>query len=288
MSNKDLLDNIKKLRELTGVGFKDCKIALDENNGSIEKSIEFLRKKGIAKASKKMSRTASEGLALVKENNGQISIIEINSETDFVAKNNDFINFCKELSEINFSTKGDLQKLNETKMENGLAVKDNLINFISKIGEKITIRRANFLDNKKGDNFFYVHSAIEKNIGKIISLVKLDGIVKGKNDTIGSKVAMHIAATNPLAIDKDQIDKKIVDKEMEIIKAEILNSGKPNEMAEKISKGKISKFLNENSLLNQLWIMDPKKKVLDILKENSVDKELKVLDFVKYKVGEGV
>ena len=117
MSNKDLLDNIKKLRELTGVGFKDCKIALDENNGSIEKSIEFLRKKGIAKASKKMSRTASEGLALVKENNGQISIIEINSETDFVAKNNDFINFCKELSEINFSTKGDLQKLNETKME---------------------------------------------------------------------------------------------------------------------------------------------------------------------------
>tara|TARA_B100000886_G_scaffold232314_1_gene162282 strand:+ start:5322 stop:6188 length:867 start_codon:yes stop_codon:yes gene_type:complete len=288
MSNKDLLDNIKKLRELTGVGFKDCKIALDENNGSIEKSIEFLRKKGIAKASKKMSRTASEGLALVKEINGQISIIEINSETDFVAKNNDFINFCKELSEINFNTKGDLQKLNETKMKNGLAVKDNLINFISKIGEKITIRRANFLDNEKGDNFFYVHSAIEKNIGKIISLVKLDGIVKGKNDTIGSKVAMHIAATNPLAIDKDQIDKKIVDKEMEIIKAEILNSGKPNEMAEKISKGKISKFLNENSLLNQLWIMDPKKKVFDILKENSIDKELKVLDFVKYKVGEGV
>ena len=288
MSNKDLLDNIKKLRELTGVGFKDCKIALDENNGSIEKSIEFLRKKGIAKASKKMSRTASEGLALVKEKNGQMSIIEINSETDFVAKNNDFINFCKELSELNFNTKGDLQKLNETKMKNGLAVKDNLINFISKIGEKITIRRANFLDNQKGVNFFYVHSAIEKNIGKIISLVKLDGIVKGKNDTIGSKVAMHIAASNPLAIDKDQIDKKIVDKEMEIIKAEILNSGKPNEMVEKISKGKISKFLNDNSLLNQLWIMDPKKKVFDILKENSIDKELKVLDFVKYKVGEGV
>ena len=261
MSNKDLLDNIKKLRELTGVGFKDCKIALDENSGSIEKSIEFLRKKGIAKASKKMSRTASEGLALVKEKNGQISIIEINSETDFVAKNNDFINFCKELSELNFNTKGDLQKLNETKMKNGLAVKDNLINFISKIGEKITIRRANFLDNQKGVNFFYVHSAIEKNIGKIIALVKLDGIIKGKNDTLGPKVAMHIAASNPLAIDKDQIDKKIVDKETEIIKAEILNSGKPMEMVEKISKGKISKFLNDNSLLNQLWIMDPKKKV---------------------------
>ena len=168
MSNKDLLDNIKKLRELTGVGFKDCKIALDENSGSIEKSIEFLRKKGIAKASKKMSRTASEGLALVKEDDGQVSIIEINSETDFVAKNNDFINFCKELSEINFNTKGDLQKINNTAMKNGLTVKDNLINLISKIGEKITIRRTNFLDNKRGVNFFYVHSSIEKNIGKIM------------------------------------------------------------------------------------------------------------------------
>ena len=288
MSNKDLLDNIKKLRELTGVGFKDCKIALDENSGSIEKSIEFLRKKGIAKASKKMSRTASEGLALVKEDDGQVSIIEINSETDFVAKNNDFINFCKELSEINFNTKGDLQKINNTAMKNGLTVKDNIINLISKIGEKITIRRTNFLDNKRGVNFFYVHSSIEKNIGKIIALVKLDGIIKGKNDTLGPKVAMHIAASNPLAIDKDQIDKKIVDKETEIIKAEILNSGKPMEMVEKISKGKISKFLNDNSLLNQLWIMDPKKKVSDILKENSVDQDIKVLDFVKYKVGEGV
>ena len=288
MSNKDLLDSIKKLREMTGVGFKDCKVALDETNGDIEKSIEFLRKKGIAKASKKMSRTASEGLALVKEAGGQISIIEINSETDFVAKNQDFINFCKELSDINFSSKGSLEKLNDSKMANGEQVKDNLVDLIAKIGEKITIRRTNFFDNLNGFNFFYVHSAIEKNIGKIISVVKLSGIVKGKNDEIGSKIAMHIAASNPLAIDKDGIDKSLVDKELEIIKAEITNSGKPTEMVEKISKGKISKFLNDNSLLNQLWIMDPKKKVLDILKENSSDKEIKVLDFVKYKVGEGV
>ena len=288
MSNKDLLDNIKKLREMTGVGFKDCKVALDETKGDIEKSIEFLRKKGIAKASKKMSRTASEGLALVKEESGQISIIEINSETDFVAKNQDFIDFCKELSDINFSSKGDLEKLNESKMINGNLVKDNLVNLIAKIGEKITIRRTNFFDNSTGSNYFYVHSAIEKNIGKIISVVKLDNIAKGKNDEIGTKIAMHIAASNPLSIDKDGIDKSIVDKELEIIKAEITNSGKPVEMAEKISKGKISKFLNDNSLLNQIWIMDPKKKVLDILKENSSDKEIKVLDFVKYKVGEGV
>ena len=288
MSNKELLDNIKKLREMTGVGFKDCKIALDENNGNIEKSIEFLRKKGIAKASKKMSRTASEGLALVKNSQGEISLIEINSETDFVAKNQDFISFCKELSEINFSTKSDLNKINETKMKNGILVKDNLVNLIAKIGEKIIIRRANFFDKKKGMNFFYVHSSIDEGIGKIISAVNIDGITKGKNEEIGVKIAMHIAASNPLAIDKDGIEKTLVDKELEIIKAEIINSGKPAEIAEKISKGKIAKFLNDNSLLNQPWIMDPKKKVSDILKESSLEKKLQVLKFTRYKVGEGI
>jgi len=288
MSNQDPLENIKKLRELTGVGFKDCKVALDETQGDIEKSIEFLRKKGIAKASKKMNRNASEGLALVKEKQGDISLIEINSETDFVAKNQDFIKFCKELSDLNFNIKGDILKLNETKMQNGSTVKDNLVNLIAKIGEKIIIRRTYFVNSSKGINFFYVHSSIEKGIGKIISIVKIDGVVKGKNDEIGTKIAMHIAASNPLALDKESIKKEIVDKELEIIKAEIVNSGKPSDISEKISKGKISKFLNDNSLLNQPWIMDPKKKVSDILKENSLDKPLKIIEFVRYKVGEGV
>ena len=288
MSNKDLLDNIKKLREMTGVGFKDCKIALDENKGDIEKSVEFLRKKGIAKASKKMSRTASEGLVLAKESKGEISLIEINSETDFVAKNDDFIKFCKELSNINFVSKGELNKLLDSKMDNGHTVKDNLVNLIAKIGEKITIRRAKFFDNSNGKNFFYVHSAIEKGVGKIISVVKIEGLKNGEQNELGNKIAMHITASNPLAIDKDQIKKSIVDKELEIIKAEITNSGKPDEMAEKISKGKISKFLNDNSLLNQIWIMDPKKKVSDIIKENSLDKKIRIIDFTRYKVGEGV
>ena len=288
MSDKNLLENIKKLREMTGVGFKDCKLALDETKGDIDKSVEYLRKKGIAKASKKMSRTASEGLVLVKEEQGKISIIEINSETDFVAKNENFISFCKELSELNFILKGNLEKLNDSKMKNNILVKDNLVNLIAKIGEKITIRRSFFFDNDKGINFFYVHSSLEKNIGKIVSIVKLDNIIKGKNDEIGSKIAMHIAASNPLAIESKGINKNIIDKELEIIKAEISNSGKPPEMAEKISKGKISKFLNDNSLLTQIWIMDPKKKVSDILKENSFEKEIKVLNFIRYKVGEGV
>ena len=288
MSNKNLLDNIKKLREMTGVGFKDCKVALEENNGEIEKSIEFLRKKGIAKASKKMLRTASEGLALISEENGEVAIIEINSETDFVAKNQDFINFCKELSALNFKNKGDLEKLNNTKMSDGILVKDGLINLISKIGEKITIRRAKFFNNSSGHNFFYIHSAIEKNIGKIISIIKLENIDQTKGKDLGNKLAMHIAASNPLAIDKDGIDQKIIDKEIEIIQAEILNSGKPKEIAEKISKGKISKFLNDNSLLNQIWIMDTKKTVKEILKDNSGEKQIKIIDYIRYKVGEGI
>ena len=288
MSNKDLLDNIKKLRELTGVGFKDCKLALDETKGDIEKSIEFLRKKGIAKASKKMSRTASEGLALIKEDKGEISLIEINSETDFVAKNKDFISFCKELSDLNFFNKGDLEKLGKAKMKNGDLVNDNLVNLIAKIGEKITIRRSKYFDKKDGLNFYYVHSAIEKDIGKIASIVKIKGIEKGKNDDIGGKISMHIAASNPLAITSQGINKKIIDKELEIIKAELSNSGKPNEMIDKISKGKINKFISDNTLLNQVLIMDPKKKVSDILKEKKIDQDITILDFVRYKVGEGV
>ena len=288
MSDKNLLENIKKLREMTGVGFKDCKLALDETNGDLDKSVEFLRKKGIAKASKKMNRTASEGLVLAHEKNGEISIIEINSETDFVSKNKEFIDFCKSLSEINFQVQGNIEKLKNFKMENGLKVEDNLINLVAKIGEKIIIRRTKFFDNARGSNFLYVHAAIEKNIGKIISIVKVEGLKNDISSELGIKLAMHIAASNPIAIDVDDIDKKIVDKELEIINAEMINSGKPKEIAEKISKGKISKFLNDNSLLNQIWIMDPKKKVLDILKEHSVKNEIKILNFVKFKVGEGV
>ena len=285
MSNKNLLDNVKKLRELTGVGFKDCKIAIEENNGDIEKSVEFLRKKGIAKASKKMQRSASEGLVLIHNENGEIGIIEINSETDFVAKNKDFLNFSKEISKINFKVLGNFEKIKDFKMSNGQSVNDNLISLISKIGEKITIRRSKYFSKQKGKNFFYVHSALEKNIGKIATIVKL---INCEDDSLGQKIAMHIAASSPLAIDKNGINKGIVDKELEIIKAELINSGKTGEIAEKISKGKINKFISDNTLLNQIWIMDPKKKVSDILKENKKEKEIEVLDFVRFKVGEGL
>jgi len=279
--SKDLIESVKKLREITGVGFKDCKAAIDETGGDIEKSIELLRKKGIAKASNKMSRTAAEGLCLLKEKNGEVAVIEINSETDFVAKNKDFILFCKEVSEINFDNKGDLAKVNQAKMKNNLTVETNLTDLIAKIGEKITIRRAAFFDKSSGVNSYYIHGAIEDTIGKIISLVKISS--NDENNT-GKKVAMHISAMSPLALNDKGLDKAIVEKEMEIIKAELANSGKPADMIDKIAKGKLNKFVSDNTLLNQIWIMDPKKKVSDILKENKIE----ILDFVRFKVGEGV
>ena len=185
------------------------------------------------------------------------------------------LNFAKELSEINFISKGNIENINNSKMKNGFTVKDSLVNLIAKIGRKLLLEEQNFFDNAKGKISFYVHSSIEKYIGKIISIVKIDGLDDNKNLDLGTKIAMHITASNPLAIDKGNIDKKLIDKELEIIQAEVSNSGKPAEMVDKISKGKIEKFLNENSLLNQIWIMDPKKKVSDILDENSSEKKLR-------------
>ena len=279
MSSKDLLESVKKLREVTGVGFKDCKLAIDESKGDLEKAIEFLRKKGIAKASNKMSRTAAEGLCLLHEEEGDVSLIEINSETDFVAKNEMFISFCKEVSIINFKNKSNLLKVNKANMKNNLPVETNLTDLIAKMGEKITIRRSTYFDSSNGKNFFYIHGALEDGVGKIISIVK----TSAKNE-IGKKIAMHVSALSPIALDEENLSKDLTNKEMEIIKAELINSGKPSEMIEKIAQGKINKFISENTLINQIWIMDPKKKVSDILKDSGI----KIIDFIRYKVGEGV
>ena len=169
--------------------------------------------------------------------------------------------------------------------ENKISVEENLINLISKIGEKITVRRAKFFNKKQGKNYYYVHSSIDKNIGKIVSVVKL---LNSEDKDLGQKMAMHIAATNPISIDKGGIEKSIIDKELEIIKEELMNSGKKGDIAEKISKGKINKFISENTLLNQIWIMDSQKKVSDILKENDKTGQIQILDFIRFKVGEGV
>ncbi len=287
MADKKILENIKKLREITGVGFSDCKVAIAESNGDIEKSIEYLRKKGIAKASKKMSRVAAEGLVLLTEKKGNVSVIEINSETDFVAKNKDFISFCKEVSDLNFENKSDLNLLKSSKMKNGKTVEENLVTLISKIGEKITIRRSKYFNNT-GLNFSYVHNSSEKNIGKVISVVQLSKSNTKNLKDLGSKLAMHVAAQAPISIDENGIKKEILDKELEIIKEELKNSGKKADMIEKIANGKIKKFISDNTLLNQIWIMDTKLKVREVIKKHSDTNEIKVSDFIRFKVGEGI
>ena len=289
MSNKDLLENIKKLRELTGVGFKDCKLAIEENSGDLEKSIEYLRKKGIAKASKKMSRTASEGLALVHEKNGEVSVIEINSETDFVAKNSEFIKFVEDVSKLALINFGKLENILNSDMENKKKVKDNLFSLISKIGEKITIRRSDFISSENFINFSYIHSALKKNVGKIGVLLSIETSKKKEEiEELGKHLSMHIAASSPLAIDKSGLDNNLLKKEKEIITEELKNSGKDSKIIDKIAMGKLNKFITDNTLLNQESIMDPKKKVKDILKEVDKDANIEIKRFVRFKVGEGV
>ncbi len=289
MSQGETLDKVKKLRELTGVGFKDCKNAIDENNGDIEKSIEFLRKKGIAKASKKMQRVAADGLICIYEKDNKFSIVEVNSETDFVAKNDQFIKFVEEISKLAFLNSGKIESILSSKMENKKNVKDNLVSLISKIGEKITLRRSDFIESNKYINFSYTHSALKKNIGKIGVLLSFE-TNKKKDELLefGKHLAMHIAASSPLSIDSKDLDQNILKKEKEIIREELKNTGKDNKIIDKIAIGKLNKFIAENTLLNQEWILEPKKKVKDILKEIAGKGEIKIKKYIRFKVGEGI
>ena len=289
MSQGKTLEKVKKLRELTGVGFKDCKKAIDENNGDIDKSIEFLRKKGIAKASQKMQRVAADGLVCIYEKDNKFSIVEVNSETDFVAKNDQFIKFVEEISKLAFINFGDIDSILTSKMENKKNVKDNLVSLISKIGEKITLRRSGFIETDKCINFSYTHSALKKNIGKIGVILSLETNKKREELLeFGKHLAMHIAASSPLSIDSKDLDQNILKKEKEIIRDELKNSGKDNKIIDKIAIGKLNKFIAENTLLNQEWILEAKKKVKDILKEVADKDEIKIKKYIRFKVGEGI
>ena len=280
------IEKIKKLRQSTGAGFKDCNSALKESKGDLDKAAEILRVKGIAKASKKMTRDAKEGVIALSGNSNKTSLIEVNCETDFVAKNDDFIKFVKELSEINNICSSNIDKLNQTKMSNGKAVKDNLVDLIAKIGEKITIGKLQTIENNDSQNFTYQHSVIKDNISKLGVVVSLE--VSEKNDKVnsfGKQLSMHIAASNPLALSSDDLQKEIIEKEQELIAEELKSSGKPEDIAKKISLGKINKFKEDNSLMTQDWVMEPKKKVKDIIKEINIP-NLKIKEFIRLKIGE--
>jgi elongation factor Ts len=280
------IEKVKKLRELTGAGFKDCNLAIKESDGDIDKAIEILRVKGISKASKKMSRDAKEGVIAVTENDKQISLIEVNCETDFVAKNDDFINFVKELSDLNNNVNSNVEELKKSKMSNGQTVDENLVALIAKIGEKITIGKTKTLSNEGTVKSKYLHTIVKDNLAKLAVAVSLE--TSDNSDVVkkfGKQLSMHIAASSPLALDQKAIDQSIIDKEQELVTEELKNSGKPEEIANKISLGKMSKFKEENALLSQAWVMEPKKKVQDIIKELSIP-DLKIKEFVRFKIGE--
>ena len=280
------IENVKKLREATGAGFKDCNLAIKESGGDIDKAIEILRVKGISKASKKMSRDAKEGVVAISGDDKKTSIIEVNCETDFVAKNEDFIDFVKEISELNNDKNSNLDELKKTKMKNNVTVEDALVGLIAKIGEKITIGKTKTISNSSSINCQYLHTVVKDNLAKLAVVVSLEtsdnsDIVK----TFGKQLSMHIAASNPLALESSLIDKTLIDKEQELVTEELKNSGKPEEIAKKISLGKMNKFKEENALLTQAWVMEPKKKVQDVLKELAIN-DLKIKEFSRIKIGE--
>ena len=280
------IEKVKKLRDATGAGFKDCNSAIKESGGDLDKAVEILRVKGISKASKKMSRDAKEGVVAISGDEKKTSIIEVNCETDFVAKNDDFINFVKELSDLNNQNDSNIEDLKKEKMKNGETVENNLIALIAKIGEKITIGKTITISNSSSINYQYLHTVVKDNLAKLAVIVSLE--TKDNSDTVktfGKQLSMHIAASNPLALESNQIDKAIIDKEQELVTEELKNSGKPEDIAKKISLGKMNKFKEENSLLTQAWVMEPKKKVQDVLKELAIN-DLKIKDFSRIKIGE--
>ena len=280
------IEKIKQLRQSTGAGFKDCNSALKESGGDLEKAVEILRVKGIAKASKKMSREAKEGVILFSGDENKSSLLEVNCETDFVAKNEDFIKFVKELSELNNQCSSDLEKLDKSIMQNEKTVNENLVALIAKIGEKITIGRAKTIENTNTKNFSYQHSIVKNNVSKLGVIVSLENNEQSdKVNSFGKQLAMHIAASNPIALTSDKIQKEIIDKEQELISEELKNSGKTDEIAKKISLGKLNKFKEENSLMTQDWVMEPKKKVKEIISEIS-NKGINIKEFIRLKIGE--
>ena len=280
------LEKVKQLREATGAGFKDCNLAVKESGGDLDKAVEILRVKGISKASKKMSRDAKEGVIATSGDENKISVIEINCETDFVAKNDDFVSFAKELSELNNQNSSDLEKLNKSKMANGETVENCLVALIAKMGEKITVGKAKTFNQSGSKNFNYLHTVVKDNLSKLSVITSLE--TSDDSDVVkafGKQLSMHIAASNPLALSSDLIDKDLLQKEQDLVTEELKNSGKPEEIAQKISLGKMNKFKEENALLTQAWVMEPKKKVQDIIKELNIP-DLKINNFLRIKIGE--
>jgi len=282
-----VLEKVKELREVTGAGMQDCKNALKENNNDIDKSVEYLRKKGVLKASKKSSRDAAEGLIIIGENQNNFTLTEINTETDFVAKNNEFIEFCSKVSEVSLNANS-LDELQNQKL-NDSTIEESIVNLISKIGENIKLRRFENI-NKDGQKIsYYIHNKSSDLTGKIVSALKYKSN-KDESKSFANNICMHIAAMSPMALDEKNLDKNFLKSEKKIIEEQLSKEGKKPEIIEKIMTGKLNKVISENTLLGQSWVVDQDitvKKAIDKFNKDNSD-NFEIISYYKFKVGEGI
>ena len=283
---------VKELREKSGAGMMDCKKALIETDGRLEDAIDWLRKQGLSAVAKKSNRVAAEGLIgiTIKDNSG--AMIEINSETDFVARNELFQNFVKTCSELVLSSKNDIDTLQNLPFPNAnRSVNEELINNIATIGENMNIRRAEYLEVSNGVLISYVHNSVAEGLGRLGVLVALETSIQNNNiKEIGKQIAMHIAATSPKSLNIEDLDPEVVERERQVLIDQAMSSGKPKEIAEKMVQGRMHKFFQEVVLNEQVSVIDGETKIKDLIKRTSLEfkTEIKIKGFKVLKLGEGV
>ena len=277
---------VKELRERTGVGMMDCKKALVEAEGNIENAIDILRKKGLSKAAKKGDREASAGVVAVKVEGNKGVVLEVNSETDFVARNEKFQNFVSKVADVAYQENGDIEKIKNASID-GVSVSDALANEIATIGENLNIRRADMVQVENGAVISYVHNKVATDMGMIAVIVAIESKGdKAKVLEVGDTIAMHIAASAPLFLNIDDVDEASLEREKAIFRDTALQSGKPADIVEKMISGRINKYYEEVVLNEQAFFMEPSKKVKDVIK--SISDDSKIVKFVRFVVGEGV
>jgi len=283
---------VKELRDKTGAGMMDCKNALVETNGNIEESVDWLRKKGISGAEKKSARTAADGVVTVSVNKNAAALVEINSETDFVSRNPDFQKFAKNVSSIALNFGSNLDELQNAKyLDSGKSVKDALTDLIGLIGENIVLRRTSLFNSTTNIFSSYVHGQVDEGLGKIGVIVSIESNGdKEKVKEFGKKIAMHIAASKPVAISSKDVDPSIIDRERKILIEQAKDSGKPDNIIEKMVEGRISKFFSEITLLDQIWVMDGESKVSKVIEniEKEISCNIVVKDFKYFVLGDGI
>jgi elongation factor Ts len=282
---------VKELRERTGAGMMDCKKALAETGGEMEAAVDWLRAKGLAAAAKKASRTAAEGLVGVAVAGTRGAAVEVNSETDFVAKNEQFQDFVRNVAQIALENGGDVETLRGAPYPTGGTVEEKLTDNIATIGENQALRRAAMLEVTQGTVVSYVHNAVAPNLGKIGVLVALESAAPPESlQTIGKQIAMHIAAAFPLALDPESLDPALVERERAVAIEKAKDSGKPQNIIEKMVEGGLNKFRKDNALLSQLFVMDNKTPVADIVAAagKEAGAPVRIAGFIRFQLGEGI